>query len=179
MTVYVGGTRARLIRDAVFYTVRDSMIDLGWQDSGREHMPVEFIPEPLENDEEIQPNLIALDDDNISDIPLELGSGYSEQRWDMVFDVYAEDASMGRSLAIDIRDILLGKFHSIGRVAPVIDVYDTFQDVPPVIFRCELENISYDRMRSGTKSWQKNWFVVFVTVIDQYASDTQDEEVSP
>lgn len=171
--IYTGGLRARLIKDSVFNTVRDALDDLGWFDTGREHMPVSLVAEPLEDDEAIRPNLIALDDDAIMSSDSEMGSNLASHEWDMVFDVYAESASLGQHLAIDIRDILQGRFSTIGRAHPVITVYDYTQATPPEIFKCELENISYDRARSAMKSWQKHWFIVFFTVVDEYADEAQ------
>lgn len=175
MTQYVGGLRARLIQDSVYNMVHDCLEDLGWFDSGRQHQPVTMIPEALENDTEIKPNIIALDDDNINSIDSEMGSNLAEHQWDMVFDIYAEDNAVGKAIALDIRDILQGRFTSLGRVAPVVTVYDYTMATPSPIFKCDLENVSYDRVRSATKTWQKFWFVVFFTVVDEYGNDSDDE----
>lgn len=177
MTIYTGGLRARFIKDSVYNMVRDALDDLGWFDPGREHMTVTLLPEPLEDEEAIRPNLIALDDDAILSGDSEMGSNLSTHEWDMVFDIYAESASLGQHLAIDIRDILQGRMSTIGRHAPIVKVYDYAQATPVEIFKCDLENISYDRARSATKSWQKHWFIVFFTVVDEYRDEAQGEEL--
>lgn len=176
--IYTGGLRARLIKDSVFNTVKDALTELGWFDPGREHLPVTLLPEPLDDDVQIRPNLVSLDDDAILSTEAEMGSNMANHDWDMVFDVYAESDSLGQHLAIDIRDILQGRFSTIGRRAPVINVYDYTQATPVEIFKCELENVSYDRARSATKSWQKHWFVVFFTVLDSYDDEAQEREIN-
>lgn len=171
MAEYVGGLRARLIKDSVYHTVHAAMADLGWFTPGRQHQTVTMIPEPVENDVEIKPNLISLSDESNSSLDMEIGSNLAQQNWDFIFDVYAEDSQLGLQMAVDIRDILAGRFSSIGRSAPVIQVYDYTQTTPTPIFKCDLENISHDKQRVTNKSWQRHWFVVFFTVVDQYEND--------
>lgn len=168
---YVGGLRARLISDNLYYMLDDVLRDLGWYDPDARHMPVTLLPEPLEQDEEAQPNLVAISEELMTENDLEMGSDYTEKQWDYVIDVYGENAALTKQLATDIYDALRGKFPSIGRTQPNLVCYDLTQATPPEIFTCALENFGLDRSRTYVKSYQRYWWMIFVTVTDDYIDE--------
>ena len=63
--MYSGGKLYRLIGDNFYNMVHDSLEDLGWFNPARKHLPVHLIPEPVEDNEAIQLNTIAISDEEI------------------------------------------------------------------------------------------------------------------
>lgn len=168
---FVGGLRARLIRDSFEYLLRSSLGDRGWFDANRRHEPVTIVSAPADWDEPMAMNTIAVNASNVDDIPGEMGSNYTEDTWTYYVDFYAENEVLGMDVANDIRDILRGKLPSIGREATSFDVYDFSDATPPVIFQCELENVIVDRARGAVQPWEKFWFAIRCDVIDAYGDE--------
>jgi hypothetical protein len=170
MTV-VGGLRARLIRDSIYHALYDAVDDLGWFDVGRRHKPIVFTGAAVANDEEIALNTVALSDEDLSELDLELGSTGVETRWTYYVDFYAEDDSIGKHFIHDIRDILGGRMSSIGRDHPNVVVYDYRMATPGSMFVVQLENIEVDRAHDFPKPWQKHWYACRFDVVDAYYDD--------
>ena len=63
--MYSGGKLYRLIGDNFYNMVHDSLEDLGWFNPARKHLPVHLIPEPVDDNEVIQLNTIAISDEEI------------------------------------------------------------------------------------------------------------------
>ncbi len=94
-----------------------------------------------------------------------------EESHSLFIDVYAQDDATGTHLSNDIRDILRGKFPSIGRIRPLCEVYDKTMATPSVIFTVDLEEVRWDRGRSFAEDWLKHWFVVSATLTDVYGDE--------
>jgi len=174
---YVGGLRSRLVKESVYSLIYDGLDELGWFDTNREHEPVEMIPRPLDWNEEARPNLIALSEEDVDELEMELGSNLSEFYWDFYIDVYAEDGSIGMHLAGDIKDILQGRFTSIISVGPVIPVIDYTQTAatPIELFNVNVEEVSMSKVRrDAPKAFQRNWWVIYFKVVDEYATELDD-----
>lgn len=171
MTTYVGGLRVRLIQDNVFDMLEDALDALGWFDVGRDHETVELVDEEPDWDTPITPNKVSVIIESINDFEAELGSNLMEERHNVFIDIYAEDDATGIHLSNDIRDILRGKFPSISRTQPRIDIYDKTMATPAVIFTVEVEDARWDRGRSFSESWLKHWFVVSCTLVDTYGDE--------
>lgn len=167
MTI-VGGLRARLIEDSLVQMITDSLRALGWMDPARQHLPLNIIDEPVDPDVEIPLNTIAFEASIVSDKPAEVGSNLTEDRWPFYIDVYAESKALGTHLSNDIRDILRGKFPSIGRTGPVLDVYDLRQATPPWIFGCVIENVRCDKGHNWPQPWRQHWYSISLDLIDTY-----------
>lgn len=173
---YVGGLRARLISDNLYNLLKDSLEDLGWMDAGRQHAPVRVEPEPLEADEEAKPNVVTLSEEFMSEVDSEMGhhpgrAQKTEKSWDYVIDIYGENQAIAKQLAADIYDVISGKFTSLGRTEPILVVYDLSQATPSEIFTCQIEDFSMDKARNYVKSYQRFWWSVFFTVVDEYTDE--------
>lgn len=172
MATYVGGLRARLIHDSLFYMLRDGLRALGWLTAGPSHAPITFLAEPTQADQEVPINTVALADDDSRGEDLELGSNYAEQRWTFFVDFYAENDPIGLHLIRDVKDLLEGRMPSIGRTRPVVYVYDWTLATPAVIFACEIENVSTARAHDWPQAWLKHWHSCTFTVVDAYANES-------
>ena len=172
--MYVGGTLHRLISDNLFNVIKDSLDDLGWFNPNRKHKPVHLIPESVDDRDTIELNTIAISDESVDEDEMELGSTLAEHRYQYFVDIYAESKAVGQHLAGDIRDVLKGRFGSIGRIEPVLEVIDLTQATPGVQFIADLENIAQDRARVFNKPYQKYWYVVSFEVVYEYQSDLFD-----
>jgi hypothetical protein len=172
MSMVVGGLRARLIRDCTYELVRDKVIELGWQQPGRRHLPIVFRASVVPWEEEVPLNTVAISQTDVSDEPAEMGSNLSDDSWTFYVDLYAEDESVGTHLIHDIRDILRGKMPSIGRSRPILPVYN--EDRTEVLFNCDIEEVIIDRANDFPKAWQRYWYVCRFRVVDTYG-DEDDE----
>lgn len=167
----VGGYRYRMIRDSLYNCLKDSLADLGWFDDGRPHGPIHFPGRQYHNDEEIPVNTLVLADEDMYEIPVELGSNMVETAWQFYVDFYAESDSLGRIMAHDVRDILAGRMPAIGRTYPHVQVYDYGVATPNPVFFVDIDGIVVDRGRSMPKPWLKHWYTVGFEVIDAYGGE--------
>lgn len=175
MTDYFGGSRARLIKRSVFELIDNGIRDLGWYDSGRNHLSVRFSPKPVDSletklSQDLKPNLITLTDEDDNEEELEMGSLSMTTSWNFYVDIYAEDSSVGIDLSRDIRDILQGR-HDPNRVSeqgPRLQVYDYDLATPVPIFYCDIENVDRGRVKTFVKPWQKFWYLVGFDIVDSY-----------
>lgn len=170
MSVIVGGLRQRLIKDSLFYVLQDSLTQLGWFDGSRgSHLPINFVPEPHENEDLIPLNTLTMAELDLREDLLEMGSATGvETTWILYVDFYAENNPLGREVINDVRDILAGRIPQIGRDDPSIDVYDYRQATPPKLFSVDLENIMVDRAEGFPKPYQKHWYTCRFDVLDCY-----------
>lgn len=171
MADIVGGLRARLIRESVFRMVEQGLTDLDWFDSNNPNLPISFLSRSQNQDEPIEPNTVALSDENTTGIELELGSQLTETRWQMYFDFFADSDAIGLHLVRDIKDILEGRMTFIGRDDPSFYVYDYRQPVPPILFKCQIENVTVDKAHGFVKPWLEHWYACAFTVVDTYSRD--------
>lgn len=170
----VGGTRDRLIHDSLYHMIQDSLRDLGWLDSGRRHRPVTIVAEPVPEDTQLVPNIVAISDEATIMEEVEMGSNLTEYRWEYWVDVYGESLPIARHLAGDIRTILEGKYNSIGRSAPTVTVYDWSMATPMEVFSCNVENVEFDRSRFYSKPFQKYWYMIRFEVVDTYGDEDSE-----
>lgn len=168
---YVGGLRARLIRDSVYNALNDALADLGWYEASPSRAPVTFRSSPFPLDEQVPPNTLALSDENDDAAEMELGSTLSEFTWDMFVDIYGEDDAVALHLAGDVADILAGRMASVGRDRPVIDVYDYTLATPVVIFTVEVIAVHKDRAHGFPQPWLRFWRSVPFKIVDSYTDE--------
>lgn len=174
MTIYVGGLRARLIRESTYQAVYDALETIGWFDSGRRHSPISFLPTGVDDSENVALNTAALADWDITEEEDEMGSLMSEHRQVYYVDFYAEDDAVGMDFSTDVKDILAGRMPSIGRGAPRIEVYDYTQATPPVIFTVGVENVAIDRPSVFERPWQRYFRTVRFELVDTYGRDDDE-----
>lgn len=176
---YVGGLRARLVRDSVYRTIEKGLRDLGWFTSHASRSPVQLLPEPVALDREVPRNTLALGDEIDDETALELGSGLSEFRWSMFLDVYAENDSIALHLVGDVAAIMGGRMPSIGRSAPVVDVWDYTLATPVAIFRVEVENVRTAKAHDFPQPWLRFWRSCTFQVVDAYTDEDVADLVPP
>lgn len=174
MSTYVGGLRARLIADSLYTMVRDALEDLGWFAAGRQHQAINMRPESVPENEQIPLNTLAVSQLDVSDLEAELGSNLTEDRWTFYVDFFAENDVVGKHLIHDVRDILRGKYPSIGRSAPILRVYDYTQATPPVLFTVEIENVVVDQAHDFPQSWRRYWYMARCELVDAYGDEEDD-----
>lgn len=169
----VGGLRDRLVVENVRITIEDALRSLGWFDlnNALRSMPLSVRTEPVDDREEIQPNVIAILDESLQTSSMELGSDLFEYRWNYAIDVYAEDNGTGKHLTGDLRAILEGKLPSIGRVGNVIPIFNLTVATPYEIFTVELENIASGKQKVWNKHYEKFWWTLVFDVVDHYDNE--------
>lgn len=171
----IGGLRTRLIRDNLVNRIEDNLDLLGWFDTGRQHDDIEVLPEPLDNDSEALPNKITVSFEEERDKEFELGSYLSEHTHKCYVDIYAESLSLGFALSGDVKDIIAGRFTTIGQSGlPSMSVLDVRLATPSHLFYVQFENLSLDRSRAYNKPFQKFWWVVSFDLIDYYSTEEVD-----
>lgn len=170
MTEVVGGLRERFIVDSMKQHIHDGLSTLHWFDMGRQHLPVTVRTEPVPNIEEIVPNVVAIMEDGLSENDAEMGSNFTEFRWQFAIDVYAENDAVGRHLAGDIKAILSARFAFTDGL-PHLPVYDFRMATPAVIFYCDFENLVASRQQLWQRSYQKFWWTILIDVVDFYGSE--------
>lgn len=175
MATLVGGLRARMIYDSIFNAIQDSLTDLGWFDSGRANLPLNFVSEPVNDTQEIPLNTMVLVPEDMFDLEAEMGSMLSEHRRTFFLDIYAENLSIGEHLAYDIRDIIQGRFPSIGRDGPYFDIYNYALATPVVFTTIDIENVTADRGHDNfAYPWRRNWYSIAFDTVDYYADENDD-----
>jgi hypothetical protein len=173
-----GGLRSRLIADSVRLTIIAGLEAFGWFDGTihdnppgpRRHRPLSYVPRPRNWDEQITVNAIAIGTDDVYDHPLGLG-GEVEDTFEIWVDVFAENDQLGWQLAMDIRDLVLGKYPEFGRTGPVIDVYDLRQATPAAFTQVDIAAVDVDRAEGEARQWQAHWFMVRIDIEDDYADE--------
>lgn len=181
----LGGLRARLIRDSYFEMLRGCLAELGWFDTvsviagdgGRQHRSVRLIAKPLEWDEAVEPNLIAVSTSETESQDVELGSDLAETKIPFFVDIYAESESLGLDLAGDVRDITRGRMPGLGRVRPSFHVYDFRMPTPSAVGMCLVESVDSSEQETRVeRAWLSNWYTISFTAIDLYRP-TVDEDL--
>jgi hypothetical protein len=124
-------------------------------------------------DEQVTVNAIAINTDDIYDSPRGLG-GEFEDTFEMWVDVFAESDQLGWQLAVDIRDLVLGKYPEFDRPGPVIDVYDLRQPTPAAFTQVDVARVEIDRAEGEARQWQAHWFMVRIDLEDDYVDETGD-----
>jgi len=174
----VGGLRARLTRDSLFYMLQDKLGLLGWFTAQVSRTPITFVAEPPSLDTEVPLNSLALADDSSQGIDIELGSGLAEQTWAYFVDFYAENDALGLHLIRDVKDLLEGRMASIGRSNNTLTVLDWSLATPAPIFVCQIEQVATHRAHDFPHPWLRHWHSCSFTLVDTYDNESQDE-VSP
>lgn len=168
---YVGGLRARLVKQSLYEMVNTALADLGWYDAGRQHEPINFVDEEVANELEVPLNTLSLADGDVSTDELEMGSTLSGHDWAYYLDFFGENDAISIHMSHDIKDILEGRMASIGRTGAIFTVYDWQQATPPELFTCEIFRVTLDRAQNFPKPWQKYWRSVAFIVADEYADE--------
>jgi hypothetical protein len=172
MTTYVGGFRARLVLDNLYNMLYSSLDELGWFDSAREHKPINFTPDPVDEEAtEVPINTLALSDEDLDSEDEEMGSNYASHSWTFYVDFYAENRSLGVHLINDVKAILEGRMPSISRTYPVLEIVDLSQTPAVSIGTCEIEDVVVDKGRGFPNGWQKYWYTCRFTVVDFYGNE--------
>lgn len=171
MTI-VGGLRSRLIFDSVYNMINDSLTSLNWFAGGREHLPITFLSEPIDDEDEVALNTLVLTAEDTGTFDIELGSNYAEHNRSYYVDFYAESHSLGEHVIYDVRDIIQGRMPSISRTHPSATVYDyRTQPTPPQIATVHFDFVTVDRATKFVKPWEKHWWSCAFLVVDSYGDE--------
>lgn len=174
MTI-VGGLRIRLLYDSLYNEIERALTALGWFDSGRRHLPINFIDEPIDESEEVSFNTLVLYAEDGDSLQEEMGSALAEHRRTFYLDFYAENTAVGEHMIFDLQAMLEGRMPSISRDTNYFTVYDYRQATPPAIATAEIgEDVIVDRAVVYNYPWQKNWFSCQFTVSDFYGTENDD-----
>lgn len=158
MTIPQGGLRERLVYDSFHKMLSDALDALGWFDSVPSRFDVHLLHGPADINETIEYNTIAVVDLDEPGQEWELGSSLTEHRWTYFVDVFAEDDSVSRHLAYDIRAILEGKHTAAGRTTPTLNVLDfTVAEPYPTLFVAEFEDVLVEHPQDSSKPWLTHW----------------------
>lgn len=173
MPTYVGGLRDRLIHDSVYYKIKNGLTSLGWFTANPTGYlnPVNIIPEQVPWDQEVAFNTITVAPGQMTDREFELGVYSMQNEKQYYVDVYGENEALSIHLSNDIKDIMRGKFASLGYTQPTLDVYDYTQPTPSWIFFCDVENVQVDRSQNYTHLWQRYLYIVSFSLCDFYDND--------
>lgn len=170
--MYAGGILYRLVSDSLIAMVQDSLSQLGWFDENRGHLPVTVYTEPADELDSVTPNAVAFSMEDIVNDDSELGSNLAEHRAMYFIDIYGESKALALHLAGDVKDILEGRFTSIGRTESNFEVLDLAAATPSSLFYCDIEEVEVDRNRFGDKPFEKYWWTVgFELVFTFYNED--------
>lgn len=168
---YVGGLRARLVHESIYRGIYDALDELGWFDTDRNHLPVQFLSTGVADEEKVAKNTAALTVFDVSELAEEMGSNLTENRWTYYVDFYAENEAIGTHFITDIKDIVGGRFPSISRDGPYFDVWDYTQATPTQIFTVQIEEVMTDRPSVYERPWQRYFRVCRFDVIDVYGDE--------
>lgn len=169
---YVGGLRARLIRDSVYRTVYDGLETRGWFAVASSHLPVTFPAVPVDINAQVAFNTIGMSDEDMVPAPAELGSGFTEFSWPMFVDVYGEDDSISLHLVGDIAALLAGRMPSVGRTDPHVVVTDWTLATPVPIFVVQVEDVRTHKAHDFPHPWLQHWRSCSFTIVDAYCDET-------
>lgn len=170
MSVY-GGLRMRYIHGSLVNMIEDSLAALNWFSDSNSLIvnPLSIVSSPIDPLEEILPNKIFIGSIDMDDLGGEMGSSHlSDYHWDFFVDVIAENESVGTHLSGDIFNIVRGKLGSVGRSAPVLNVYDLSGGSGEPITVCDIEHVHLRREKSFEKPFHRYWWSVGFTLIDSF-----------
>lgn len=168
MTVLAGGLRTRMIFDNLYGVINVGLSNIGWFEAGRRHAPISMVAEEQDSTQEVPVNTLAVSDENVSSQVWEVGSQLSQDTRYFYVDFFGESDAVSKHIIGDVRDILLGKFPSVGLKGPVLPVYDLSQATPTVVFSCDIIRVTVDRSHDYTHPWMRHWYSLQVSLLDYY-----------
>lgn len=168
MSDVAGGLRDRLVQESLYHHVWDGLDALGWFSASELRYPLMFEAEAVDDDEEIQLNTLALAPEDISGSDAELGFNSSDDRRVFYFDLYAESDAVGKHVIGDVRDLLRGRFPSLGYDSPTVAVLDWRLATPTELFFCHVEQVVDDRAHGFSEPWRRHWFSLRCELVDEF-----------
>ena len=156
----IGGARDRFIHESIKSNVVTLLTTLGWFAAGREHSPLVVIDEFPDDNAEVAPNTLAFSLGDGAGADLELGNNDESHEMVMFIDFFAESDSVGRHVRGDIYEFL--------RANEIQSVYDYGTSGDPQFAQVEiLDDIEKRKPDRAVNSWQKHWYVVSFTILDE------------
>lgn len=171
MSTYVGGLRARLIRDSVYRHIYDGLDALGWFTPRQSRSPLTFTLEPVDTNQVVAPNTLGMSDEEAPSSGIELGSNLSETAWAMFVDFFGENDPLSMHVIGDVAAILEGRMPSIGCGRPVIDVFDYTLATPARIFSVEIDEVQRDKAHDFPKPWLRFWRSCSFVALDTHGDE--------
>lgn len=171
----MGGLRDRLITDNLINLIGSNLDNLGWfSDNNLAEYDIHIQTSVPFDNEEIQPNVIAISPEDNTSSEAEMGSNLSESVTVFAIDVYAENDAVGRHLAGDIKAILEGRFPSINRTDSNMEVMNLTVNIPYRLFTVDFQHIASSKQRMYTKPFEKYWWTIMFEVVDVYGDEDDD-----
>lgn len=155
-----GGLRDRLIFESIRNNVVAELTTLGWFGAGREHTAITIVDEFPDDNDEVALNTLAFSLGDGAGYDRELGNNDESHEMTMFIDFFAEDDAVGRHLRGDIYAYL--------RANDQQPVYDYSTGGNPQFGTVEvLADIEKRKPERAVNKWQKHWYVVSFTVLDE------------
>jgi hypothetical protein len=160
MAVPTGGLRDRMIHESILQNLKAQLTTLGWFGVTRQHSAIVMIDEFPDENSEVQPNTLAVSLGDGGGVPRELGNKDESHELTLFVDFFAEDDSVGREMRGDVYAYFRGN-----QTQPVYD----YRDAIPSQFGTVdvLDDIEKRKPERAINKWQKHWYVVSITVVDE------------
>lgn len=154
-----GGLRDRLIHQSLMNNLEAELTTLGWFDAGREHAPIVMVDEFPNDNDEVVFNTLAFSMGDGAGVDRELGN--NDETHELIFfvDFFAENDSVGRHLRGDVYE-----FFRANAAQPVYDYSTDDSQFGTVEIFQDIEKRKPER---AVTKWQKHWYVVSFTVVDE------------
>lgn len=171
VTDFDGGRRDRAVMDSFREHVIQILETRGWLDQPRQHPPLEFIQDFVEEDLSLnvkEKTFVCFSHDNTESTGLEVGSNAvlsTHYFWIDVFsDTSGGSAALGREIAGDIQDGLRGLLPSAGFDEDGFYVYDLRDKQNPVeLFWVDVPYVNIEQARRKTRT-ENAWHQMLVGV---------------
>jgi hypothetical protein len=157
-----GGKRDRLIHESIIQNLTAHLTSLGWFAGGRYHAPVTIVDEFPDDNAEVADNTLAVSLGDGGGADLELGNNDEIHELTIFCDFFAENDAVGRHLRGDIYEYF--------RANDQQPVYDYSDIGDPQFATVEiLDDIEKRKPERAVNVWQKHWYVVSFTLVDERA----------
>lgn len=154
-----GGLRDRLIHESMLKNLESHLATLGWFDAGREHAPIVMIDEFPDDNAEVVVNTLAVSLGDSDGVPRELGAKSESHEMTIFVDFFAENDSIGRDVRGDVYAYFRGNqtqavydYSTGGAQFGTVDILDDIEKRKP---------------NRAVNKWQKHWYVVSFTLVDE------------
>lgn len=172
MSFVEGGQLDRFAEHAVTERIRDGLLDLGWvlrdphtgalSGAAPEHyVPITLTAGPIDADKTIEKNTLVVEFETTDAVSWEVGQDDEIEDAHVGYaDLYAQDVSVGRHIAGDVRGILRGRMPSIGLTSPVVDIYNYNMATPEMLCYGLLSGVRLERAQAFSRPWRSGFFSV-------------------
>lgn len=165
-----------MLIESFYRMLKTAMTDLHWFDAGRQHLPLDMPPGPIDRRTEIPYNTLTVTWETTDAEDAEMGSNAVELTHTAFVDFYAEPPppdgmggeALGKHVIGDVRSIIAGEFPDIGRSWPILEVLDYSQASPSLLFTVEFptNRLRTSKMHHYNQPWERWWYTCVVEVVE-------------